>query len=495
MRVLISILLLALTVAAQAQPFSLADRAFTSSDQRMSWAAYRLTTPSTGSLIADYWFTEGVGTVVKDRKGALDINLAAPTNPNFTWKNYGGNTLAGLIQTPTMTNARTVVVLCRVPVTETTGFVVSAGSASNLGLLIGAKTTGYVYWIGQQRGVRPVSFQRAGLNNFNGAYNQGHWYVAFVEEDAQHTSVVGLGGRHSTTTSRIANFDVAYAAIYTGALNDADRATIYACMRKLAVCRGFIIDSDDAPSTSKPDWVLHMGQSNADGRALITDLSTNYQAKTQPANVTMFRNSRTAIEQLQMGVNQTFLSPTLQFGPQMSLAWTAETNSRPLAITQYAIGGTVVGLNTNAGWNVAQTNNPYFYLMLTHVWRQSALALAAKIGRTPKAITWVHGESDALDATYAAAYYANMTNFISELRTQLILPTTPFIVTLTPDDYPSYNPTDILAVRTAQTNVVTALSYCALVNCDDIPLQGDALHYTMAGQLTLGNRLYNNIFP
>lgn len=108
----------------------------------------------------------------------------------------------------------------------------------------------------------------------------------------------------------------------------------------------------------------------------------------------------------------------------------------------------------------------------------------SEFARTLSAIVWVQGESDALDATDAAAYETNLTALITALR--VTWPSVPFVYNRLNS---SHTYTHKATVRTAQANVDAAVSGTTMVDADGIALQGDGDHYTADGYIELGERL------
>ena len=97
----------------------------------------------------------------------------------------------------------------------------------------------------------------------------------------------------------------------------------------------------------------------------------------------------------------------------------------------------------------------------------------------------MQGESDV--PTASAAYNANLTTFIADVRLTYNLPSLPFVVArLSASQTGAGNVALLNVVRQAQTDVATADRWTGLVNTDSFSLKSDCLHFDAAGQQSLG---------
>jgi hypothetical protein len=460
--------------------------------------------PATG-LISEWRFAEGSGDSVNDEVGANDINLTTPTNPNATWTAYGLATALGLIQTPSVAGVRTVAVLARIGRGETAGFLLSGGNAgSGSGIQGDSVTTTYAINIGGGQGIAPLKSTAAGLSAVR--VNRGGFQLFFCEFASAGASVLGFGGRHSTTTSRCTDFEIMWAAAWSGQLTSQNRLDAYGYARNLAKLRSKPIDYRDC--STKYDCILLLGQSNADGRAPIASLSAPDQARTTPNSVIMPANAvGTAAATyppagLVLGTNQQKTAPATNFGPEMGAAWSHEDGLHPrkLAFSKTAVGSTWLvasasGLSSAATtWNTAElANGGLFWGAMRNWWDIEQHSLINGIGPRLRAIWWMQGEQDATDATLVAsgAYQANLQSLYDTIVQYTAAAALPIVVGRIRDQDPTMNATAAADVRTAQAAFVTANSGVAtLIDTDSFALLVDAVHYNAVGMKSLGQAFY-----
>jgi hypothetical protein len=455
----------------------------------LPWQDYRITT----GLLAEWAFSEGSGRSVADNSGnGKTINLDLPTSPNDTWTARGIATSAGLVQTPSITGARTIVALIKVPRSLTGAFIISAGNSSGHGAYVEGSNNDYTYHTGSVRGVVPL-WSRTSTKQ--GAYRliTGGWYMLFMDMAFAKTTPIGFGGRHSTTTSRLATFEIAYASVFSGVLSDADRSQMYLLGRSLLKARGAYLDYRDCPTQG--DLVGIWGQSNAEGRCDISALSAPDQARTTPADTWIsHRNMRTPAP-LVMGANQQ--AQTLsRFGPEMGLAWSHEDAANPskLYISTYAVGSTFLATTGGADWNINEdVVGGYASLGIFNLWAAEADMMLAGIAPRLRGIFWMQGENDATNLAYGAAYQANLEALISKVREQLGDSAAKFLIARIRNLDPTFIAQAAIDVRAAQSTI-GAQAGNAWFDTDDLPLLGDNVHYNAAGMKTLGQRVYQNLF-
>jgi hypothetical protein len=96
---------------------------------------------------------------------------------------------------------------------------------------------------------------------------------------------------------------------------------------------------------------------------------------------------------------------------------------------------------------------------------------------------WMQGESDAGDPNKAAAYATNLTYFIGRVRADLHSPLLPvFVGRIRAGHFPYAD-----LVRQGEAEVAANVADVRLVDTDALPLAPDAIHYTSAGTVTLGD--------
>jgi hypothetical protein len=266
----------------------------------------------TSKLVAAYLFDpSGVnGTSVADLKGSNTLNLATPTNPNYTQTARGIKLAAGLIQTPLLANVRSVTFLYRCDQGGTTGFLFSGdGGSSGAGILQAQiPTTGTTLY-----GGTGVDLHTPIYNTTNSPgtacteLNRGNWGVIHREMAASVASFAyGLGGRASTTTSRCAEFEANCAFFWNATLTTTERAAVHQWMRKRALQFGIYLHSDDCPV--KEEVHILLGESTASGRANLLQLPANRQSyRYSAAFIAPFGGGAASIfpwQPLQLGQNQ-----------------------------------------------------------------------------------------------------------------------------------------------------------------------------------------------
>lgn len=108
----------------------------------------------------------------------------------------------------------------------------------------------------------------------------------------------------------------------------------------------------------------------------------------------------------------------------------------------------------------------------------------------------VHGEYDSRIEAYANAYETNLTNIINGVRTISGLTNLPVIIVRLNTEMITapVNPGTFGAtVQAAQDAVVGALSDCYIVDPDGATMQSDKIHYTVAGEHELAERILDVI--
>lgn len=463
----------------------------------------------TDGLLSEWRFSEGTGSTVADSAGSNDIDLTTPTSPNVSWTAKGVSLASGLVQTPSITGARTVAMLYRVGRNEEAGFILSGGLVSGSGVLGSQIVTTITPHIGVGQGVTPV-IRRTSDGRVALRVNRGGWVLLFCEFDTAYNTVLGLGGRHSTTTSRCADFELAWVAVWDDQLSDAERAQVYDHVRgNYAKPRSIYIDWRDAPTYA--DTALLWGQSNADGRAKIADLSADDQSKSVSKTFMFSSNIGTVIyppAAFDLGTNQQATAPSTDFGPEMQMAYDREdaATARQLWLGKTALGSTYLAspsvgspvTNTNS-WNadialdlapsslLAQALRDWFDL--------EQYMLSQGVGPRLRGLCWMQGEQDATGTTFSADYQANLQALYDTAKTYTGYSNLPVAVGRIRDQDPTFDATAVSQVRAAQAAFVTANSSVAtLIDTDAMSLATDDVHYDAAGQKALGSAFYDALF-
>ncbi|HTJ77934.1 MAG TPA: sialate O-acetylesterase [Rariglobus sp.] len=230
------------------------------------------------------------------------------------------------------------------------------------------------------------------------------------------------------------------------------------------------------------------GQSNMDGRALISDLPSALQAP-QP-DVPFYHDTILTTLRPQSGGTGQF-GPEVTFGKDMAAYFEAAGSS--IAIIKYAAGGTNLYSQWAAGGTATQTGDGTQYVSF-----QNTVARGLQALRTanPTAIIqisgmiWMQGESDAVvvnGVDESLVYQANLTNFIKDVR-MTYGANLPFVIGRLSVNQTGTGPAAQRGnVITAQNAVTASLPRVGIVNTDSFSLKSDNLHFDATGQQDLGS--------
>lgn len=448
------------------------------------WQSLRLTTPESGVLLAEWWFNEGAGTTITDHVGSSDITGVT----NGSWISQGLRLTNGLALSPSIAGAQTLVLLCKPPRDGTSD---EYHSEFRSAIWNGSRMSTTATWhSGSIRGVVPCYADASGTSVYR--VSRGNWVLIFCEAGSAAASTVSLGSRFDglKPTSQI---DLAWAAVFSATLTSAERTEVYDMARELLKSRSAYLDWRDCPTTTH---VLGLwGQSNAEGRATIANLSSTDQARTLPEGVLINRRDTYATEDLELGVNQTTTNVATQFGPEMPIAWLAEDNGQSLAIAKYAVGSTILDDTAGTDWSIDETSTTnLFNKAMWGLWQLEADLINAGVGPDLKGVCWAQGEQDGTNTTYGAAYEDNLNAFIAKYREQVGDTTADFIIARTRDQFPTANSTAIADVRAAQAAVAAADADVAMFDTDYMPRAVDEVHYDVVGQMQLGRMFYRSVY-
>lgn len=174
-------------------------------------------------------------------------------------------------------------------------------------------------------------------------------------------------------------------------------------------------------------------------------------------------------------------STTENMGVHLSMGRFLDSiSSGEWAIAQVAIGG--AGLNDHLKATAIYPTGTNAFTQMVAYAKSAEVALNGDI----TAFVFIQGETDAADATDAAAYETNLTQYIADMRAASgsKWSNVPFIYNRlsTHNSAPQKN-----AIRTAQTNVDAAVSGTTMVNCDDLTLP-DNVHFSADSYVLLGER-------
>ncbi|MCP4566484.1 MAG: hypothetical protein GY841_02755 [FCB group bacterium] len=228
---------------------------------------------------------------------------------------------------------------------------------------------------------------------------------------------------------------------------------------------------------------LLAGQSNMVGSGTTADLESPYDQ---------------ALGRVKMWNGSAWISydpnDSAVFGPEVGIAH-ALTNEYPaedIYLIKHAIGSTglMQDLAGNATWNIAHiaTNTSPSFPIYDFVQKTDAAIAAIPVEYTIDGMFWMQGEEDAERADDSAAYYANLTALIANMRSTTnhstwSIGTSPFIVGLTNVELSGRAYETV--VRAAQIQVCIDFPEASWwVNTDD--MEDTGVHYSTAGYLALG---------
>lgn len=458
-------------------------------------------------LVAAYFFNEESGNTVYDQYGATryNIDLTTPTNPNATRTAQGVKLASGLIQTPSLPSIRTVVILYRTKFAGSGGFLISGGASSGAGVIEenfpNAEAPGRIAGggVGWHNLEKDTGADLAAFEN-----NRGGWMLLARTMTTGYTSIFGLGGRHSTTTSRCAEFEIAYAFFFNDTLTTDEENAILGYVRKEGVKRGIYLMAEDCPV--KEDVYFLIGESNADGRSTLTNLSAADRAldlrttKILPSNGTTDWRKADVFE---LGFNQQVTSPTTNFGPEFGVAHQRRTVSssteRNARILKLGKGSTYMapsstGVAVTSSWNINEARNGgLFYRALRHIQRGLQEMMLEGRGFGTIRIGFLIGLNDATSTTYApsaATYQGYLQDLLDKLVAQFPGVTFAMVVYRPHLSDPSSNATALGYVRTAIASFDTANATVSVVDTDAYSLEADNVHYSAASSKTIGINLH-----
>lgn len=460
----------------------------------------------TAKLVSAYFFDEADETSVRDVWRGRHIDLTTPTTPGVTLTGRSVKLASGLIETPTLYGVQSQTILYRCNRGGTTGFLISGGGGSGTGVLQQSYSVTEGVWLA---GAGLGWFAPQGNSGGGAAYalNRGGWMALHREDTTTRNSIYGLGGRHSTTTSRCAEFEIGCAFFWSSTLTSDERDAVLLYIRQRAARRSIWIHRADAPETA--DLYALFGESNADGRALIANLSATDQAadyRHTLISALETTTSKAAWDKLELGYNQKYsgsgFSIATYIGPEIGIATQRRAgylaSNRRAAILKNAKGGTRIaptstGITAANSWNASEAadSGSIFWKVLYMLQEQLQDLLAKGIGFGDTVrVGMLIGLNDATSTTYttdAATYQGYLQDWLDTL--QYYLPGLTLIVTIFRPHLsdPASDPTAIGHVRTAVDAFATANANVTSVDTDAYgKIVGDEAHYDAAACKTIG---------
>jgi|GEM_PF-1924490 len=360
--------------------------------------------------------------------------------------------------------------------------------------------------------------------------------VADYLNTAELTS--SLASYTSAATGLVTAFDVTSGALLDFVNNDADGVVSFLLAEadptdtpgdrynaREATTGQPVLTVTNAVTTPPPDptpppqvirVVLVSGQSNADGRAPGSGLPAVLQAPQANVPFYYYTNGAAANSDGTLGTLSTLRPgatefPAGGFGPEVALGamLSPVIEQQPgarLAIIKYAKGGSNLYSDWKPGGDATTTGDGTYYARFQTVVRNGLAKLRAANPGVPVVLAgmiWVQGESD-IDggAATSAAYGANLTTFISDVR-QTFCPTLPFFFSRISSsqtvysspadpDYPNY-----LTIRDQQAQVAANVRGAYMVDADGaaFTMNSDFLHFNTGGQQAMGTAFATAMAP
>jgi hypothetical protein len=217
---------------------------------------------------------------------------------------------------------------------------------------------------------------------------------------------------------------------------------------------------------------IFAGQSNMVGkRSKAAELPKDYQG--EQAKVLIFTDGKW--ERYRPGLDQ----PS-GFGPEVSAALElAKTTGKPIGIIKHAVGGT----NLAHQWNPAAEKSLYATLK-----KKVKAATEEQYLLKIEGAFWMQGGADARSDEMANAYPANLDALIAAMRRDFKNPALSFVAGRSGREnappHPRYP--HLATVRAAQMQ--PRESYTS-IDCSDISLGPDNIHYDTPGIAKLGRRM------
>ena len=238
--------------------------------------------------------------------------------------------------------------------------------------------------------------------------------------------------------------------------------------------------------------VLLGGQSNADGRSLLSEFPTS------PRNLQLAQHDVSFYYKIQSGsptltTLRPGLSETAQSGPEILLGrrladlYKGESGTR-VAIIKYANGGTDLKTGWKAGGNATTTGDGPEYVTFQQTVTQGLAALTAAYPEATvelQSMVWLQGESDAVSGS-ASLYQANLTAFIADVRATYGA-SLPFVIARLSSQQTNLDATQLNLVRSAEDAVAAADPRTSIFSTDDFGIKSDNLHFNGAGQQSIGS--------
>ena len=254
------------------------------------------------------------------------------------------------------------------------------------------------------------------------------------------------------------------------------------------------------PATAATKVFLIGGQSNAAGTGTAADLPAPYNVP-QP-DVRFWNYGPEPQPDPTYGINMPGVGTgwvdleggyghfITDFGPEVTFGYTLNNLFPDDDI--YLVKHGLTSQNLAVYWNPDGTGGVYNRFK-PRVDGAMANLTTAGLSPTIAGMIWMQGESDAMVPAHAAAYEANLTNFINTVRSDFSTPDMPFVVGRI-NTYAWGTPADNALVRNAQMTVPGAIGNASWIDTDDLQWAYVG-HYGTQGQIDLGVRFANEFTP
>jgi sulfatase modifying factor 1 len=248
------------------------------------------------------------------------------------------------------------------------------------------------------------------------------------------------------------------------------------------------------------DVFILTGQSNADGKADISNLSSAGDDRSEnliyigsiadgktPSTITSTDDWLEGNwESVDLSNGGNVARQSGKFGPEVGFIDTYSTTQR-VAVLKFALGGTSLADGLNA------TTPGLVYEMLKLSITDGLDKLTSQgYGYNVKGLMFLQGESDAEDSTDASNYSINLTNFMGGVQEHLGVTDLPTVVIgIDSSFYQAWPYTT--QVRDAQIAYADTSPYISFVDASGYSLRSDGAHYDADGQIGIGTEVASSM--
>jgi hypothetical protein len=272
---------------------------------------------------------------------------------------------------------------------------------------------------------------------------------------------------------------------YKGALDDVRVFSYALAPTNIAFLYG-LRQAEPPPLVTRVRVFLQGGQSNSEGRADPAQLPAGLQLPQD--DVDFYYYADNALTKLRPATNGgTQFGPEITFGRRLSDRLCRDASNR-VAVVKYSVGGSNLHTQWKAGGDATTAGDGPYYVNWQNTVAAGLAALAANYPYaeiTVEGMIWMQGESDADTAEHGAAYDANLTALIADIRLTLGLPRLPFVIGRIGQSS-LHGRSGYAAVRVAQAVVAARNSWTGWIDTDGFSLKSDNLHFDGPGQMAMG---------